>query len=116
MLQHASHLPKPQLLFNTKVDNRNESPYIPARTLEHKWCARVPLGYTFHDQDESGGMDEEEKQKLSVISKFVMTGVSILADQRTPITTSSLIQRSPLISSVQPPPPFFLLLLQVLTS
>ncbi|KAG1898234.1 ribonuclease H-like domain-containing protein [Suillus fuscotomentosus] len=64
-LQHASHLPKPQLLFNTKVDNRNESPYIPARTLEHKWCARVPLGYIFHDQDESGSMDEEEKQKLS---------------------------------------------------
>ncbi|KAG1869015.1 ribonuclease H-like domain-containing protein [Suillus subalutaceus] len=65
VLQHASHLPKPQLLFNTKVDNWNESPYIPARTLEHKWCARVPLGYIFHDQDESGGMDEEEKQKLS---------------------------------------------------
>ncbi|KIK48040.1 hypothetical protein CY34DRAFT_21042 [Suillus luteus UH-Slu-Lm8-n1] len=64
-LQHASHLPKPQLLFNTKVDNRNESPYIPARTLEHKWCARVPLGYTFHDQDGGFGMDEEEKQKLS---------------------------------------------------
>ncbi|KAG0704825.1 ribonuclease H-like domain-containing protein [Suillus ampliporus] len=64
-LQHASHLPKPQLLFNTKVDNRDESPYIPARTLEHKWCARVPLGYIFHDQDESEGMDEEEKQKLS---------------------------------------------------
>ncbi|KAG1751039.1 ribonuclease H-like domain-containing protein [Suillus lakei] len=64
-LQHASHLPKPQLLFNTKVDNRNESPYIPARTLEHKWCARVPLGYIFHDQDESRGMDEEENQKLS---------------------------------------------------
>ncbi|KAG2365124.1 ribonuclease H-like domain-containing protein [Suillus spraguei] len=64
-LQYASHLPKPQLLFNTKVDNWNESPYIPARTLEHKWCARVPLGYIFHDQDESGGMDEEEKQNLS---------------------------------------------------
>ncbi|KAG2131815.1 ribonuclease H-like domain-containing protein [Suillus clintonianus] len=64
-LQHASHLPKPQLLFNTKVDNHNDSPYIPARTLEHKWCARVPLGYIFHDQDESGSMDEEEKQKLS---------------------------------------------------
>lgn len=64
-LQYASHLPKPQLLFNTKVDNWNESPYIPARTLEHKWCARVPLGYIFHDLDESGDMDEEEKQKLS---------------------------------------------------
>ncbi|KAG1763058.1 ribonuclease H-like domain-containing protein [Suillus occidentalis] len=64
-LQHASHLPKPQLLFNAKVDNRNESPYIPARTLKHKWCARVPLGYTFHDQDGGFGMDEEEKQKLS---------------------------------------------------
>lgn len=64
-LQHASHLPKPQLLFNTKVDNWNESPYIPARTLEHKWCARVPLGYIFHDQDEGSGIDEEEKQKLS---------------------------------------------------
>lgn len=64
-LQHASHLPKPQLLFNTKVDNRNESPYIPSRTIEHKWCARVPLGYTFHDQDGGGGMDDEEKQKLS---------------------------------------------------
>lgn len=64
-LQHASHLPKPQLLFNTKVDNRNESPYIPSRTIKHKWCARVPLGYTFHDQDGGGGMDDEEKQKLS---------------------------------------------------
>ncbi|KAG2130661.1 ribonuclease H-like domain-containing protein [Suillus bovinus] len=64
-LQHASHLPKPQLLFNTKVDNWNESPYIPSRTLEHKWCARVPLGYIFHDQDENGSIDEEEKQKLS---------------------------------------------------
>lgn len=64
-LQHASHLPKPQLLFNTKVDNRNESLYIPSRTIKHKWCARVPLGYTFHDQDGGGGMDDEEKQKLS---------------------------------------------------
>lgn len=64
-LQHASHLPKPQLLFNTKVDNRNESPYIPSLTIKHKWCARVPLGYTFHDQDGGGGMDDEEKQKLS---------------------------------------------------
>ncbi|OAX40724.1 hypothetical protein K503DRAFT_736967 [Rhizopogon vinicolor AM-OR11-026] len=64
-LQHASHLPKPQLLFSTKVDNRDESPYIPARTLDHKWCARVPLRYVFRDQDESDSLDEEERRKLS---------------------------------------------------
>jgi hypothetical protein len=98
------------------VDNRNESPYIPARTLEHKWCARVPLGYTFHDQDGGGGIDEEEKQKLFVLSEFATTAVSILADQCTPIITSSPIQHSPFISSVQPLPPFFPLLSQVPTS
>jgi hypothetical protein len=55
-------------------------------------------------------MDDEEKQKLFVLSEFATTAVLILADLRTPIITSSPIQRSPLISSVQPLPPFFPLL------
>lgn len=98
------------------MDNRNESPYIPARTLEHKWCARVPLGYIFHDQDESGSMDEEEKQKLFVLSKFATIAVSVLVDRRTLIIMSSPIRRSLLISSIQPLPPIVLLLSQVPTS
>lgn len=46
-LQHASHLPKPQLLFKKKVDNQDDSPWLP--TLLHKYNAQVPLGYRYTD-------------------------------------------------------------------
>lgn len=48
-LQHASHLPKPQLKFKKKVDNNDMSPWRP--TLPHKYNAQVPLGYTYQDTD-----------------------------------------------------------------
>ncbi|KIK81701.1 hypothetical protein PAXRUDRAFT_35796 [Paxillus rubicundulus Ve08.2h10] len=49
-LTHASHLPKPQLRFKHTPSNTDESPYIPASLIPHKWCAKVPLGYVFHDE------------------------------------------------------------------
>jgi len=50
VLQHASHLPKPQLLFKTKVDNTDNSPWYP--TLTHKYNAQVPLGHHYTDMDD----------------------------------------------------------------
>ncbi|ESK95601.1 exosome complex exonuclease rrp6 [Moniliophthora roreri MCA 2997] len=47
-IQHASHLPKPQLSFKTKVDN-SDAPWRPH--LSHKYNARVPLGYQLRDND-----------------------------------------------------------------
>ena len=51
VIQHAPHLPKPQLKFKRKVDNTNGVVWSP--TLRHKFNARVPLGYTF-DPDSIG--------------------------------------------------------------
>ncbi|KAJ3823275.1 ribonuclease H-like domain-containing protein [Lentinula raphanica] len=45
-LQHASHLPKPQLKFKTKVSN-DDIPWSP--TLPHKYNAKVPYGFNLHD-------------------------------------------------------------------
>ena len=50
VLQHASHLPKPQLQFKTKVDNTNTSSWYP--TLTHKYNAQVPMGYHYVDTDD----------------------------------------------------------------
>ena len=50
-LQHASHLIKPQLLFKTKMDNQDNSPWYP--TLPHKYNAQVPLGYNYSDADDN---------------------------------------------------------------
>ncbi|KAH7923828.1 hypothetical protein BV22DRAFT_557849 [Leucogyrophana mollusca] len=58
-LQHASHLPKPQLRFKSKVDNFTETPWYP--TLPHKYNAQVPLGYHFHDSE-----DDSSPNKISV--------------------------------------------------
>jgi exosome complex exonuclease RRP6 len=49
VLRHASHLPKPQLLFKTKVDNQDNSPWRP--NLAHKYNAQVPLGHNYSDAD-----------------------------------------------------------------
>ncbi|KAH7915435.1 hypothetical protein BJ138DRAFT_86795 [Hygrophoropsis aurantiaca] len=49
-LQHASHLPKPQLRFKQKVDNFTNAPWYP--TLPHKYNAQVPLGYHFRDSED----------------------------------------------------------------
>ena len=46
VIQHASTLPKPQLLFKRKHDN-SDSPWRP--TLSHKYNAKVPLGYIYQD-------------------------------------------------------------------
>ncbi|KAH9933267.1 ribonuclease H-like domain-containing protein [Amylocystis lapponica] len=53
-LQHASHLPKPQLLFKRKPDNSRDSIWHPI--LRHKYNAQVPLGYNLHN--DSGDEDD----------------------------------------------------------
>ncbi|KAI0671048.1 hypothetical protein C8Q78DRAFT_1190600 [Trametes maxima] len=50
-LQHASHLPKPQLAFKRKVDNTNGTAWQP--TLRHKYNAKVPLGYNLRESDQN---------------------------------------------------------------
>ncbi|KAI9462261.1 ribonuclease H-like domain-containing protein [Boletus coccyginus] len=67
-LTHASHIPKPQLLFKDTLSNTDESPYLPATLIPHKWCAKVPLGYVFHDERPNQGIedaceDENEKER-----------------------------------------------------
>ncbi|KAJ4482464.1 ribonuclease H-like domain-containing protein [Lentinula aciculospora] len=47
-IQHASHLPKPQLNFRKKVDN-TDVPWYP--TLSRKYNAQFPLGSNFYDPD-----------------------------------------------------------------
>ncbi|KIK69880.1 hypothetical protein GYMLUDRAFT_150634 [Collybiopsis luxurians FD-317 M1] len=47
-IQHASHLPKPQLKFKRKVAN-DDVPWRPS--LSHKFNAQVPLGFNYHDLD-----------------------------------------------------------------
>jgi len=59
VLQHASHLPKPQLLFKRKPDY-SDTPWRP--TLSHKYNAKVPLGYMYHDP----GMDDTILWVLSI--------------------------------------------------
>lgn len=50
MLQHAAHIPKPQLKFTKKpVNVDGGSPWRPH--LPHKYNARVPLGYNYADPD-----------------------------------------------------------------
>lgn len=49
-LQHASHLPKPQLLFRRKADNTDITPWHPS--ISHKYNAQVPLGYNLNDPNE----------------------------------------------------------------
>ncbi|KAF9265330.1 hypothetical protein L218DRAFT_167220 [Marasmius fiardii PR-910] len=53
-LQHASNLPKPQLVFKRQPDNSN-TPWRPS--LSHKYNAQVPLGYQYHDSDMSVDAD-----------------------------------------------------------
>ncbi|KAG6377211.1 ribonuclease H-like domain-containing protein [Boletus reticuloceps] len=71
-LTHASHIPKPQLLFKYKLSNIDDSPYIPATAIPHKWCAKVPLGYIFHDEGSNQDVgdvredDEEERRKRTL--------------------------------------------------
>ncbi|KAI0739418.1 hypothetical protein C8Q80DRAFT_1198600 [Daedaleopsis nitida] len=48
-LQHASHLPKPQLTFKRKIDNSNHTAWVPI--LRHKYNAQVPLGYHYKDNN-----------------------------------------------------------------
>ncbi|KAH7885166.1 hypothetical protein F5I97DRAFT_1937438 [Phlebopus sp. FC_14] len=66
-LTHASHLPKPQLKFRHRYSNTDESPYIPAALISHKWCAKVPLGYVLQherpEDEDSGDVDEEDENE-----------------------------------------------------
>ena len=55
VIQHASHIAKPQLRFKRKANNAIGLPWTP--TLRHKFNAQVPLGYTF--QPESDGEHED---------------------------------------------------------
>ncbi|KAI0345691.1 hypothetical protein BDW22DRAFT_1426352 [Trametopsis cervina] len=50
VIQHASHLPKPQLKFRRKVNNDDALPWRP--TLRHKYNAQVPLGYDLKSSNE----------------------------------------------------------------
>ncbi|CAL1713393.1 unnamed protein product [Somion occarium] len=47
-LQHASRLPKPQLSFTRRVDNKNSASW--QSTLRHKYNAQVPLGYNWQSE------------------------------------------------------------------
>ena len=53
VVQHAAHLPKPQLSFKKKPDN-SDSPWYPS--LTHKYNAQVPLGYVYSDGDIDGNL------------------------------------------------------------
>ncbi|KAH9065385.1 ribonuclease H-like domain-containing protein [Lactarius vividus] len=57
VIQHASHLQKPQLKFKRKVDNTNGIMWSP--TLRHKFNARMPLGFTFDPASIGDHPDEE---------------------------------------------------------
>ncbi|KAF9524119.1 hypothetical protein CPB83DRAFT_861782 [Crepidotus variabilis] len=46
VIQHAAHLPKPQLSFKRVPDN-TDAPWYP--TLSHKYNAKVPLGHIYDD-------------------------------------------------------------------
>ncbi|KAM6493825.1 hypothetical protein JOM56_010186 [Amanita muscaria] len=52
VLQHASHIPKPQLSFKSKIDN-SDAPWYPS--LSHKYNAHVPLGYDYRDPEDAEG-------------------------------------------------------------
>jgi exosome complex exonuclease RRP6 len=73
-LTHASHLTKPQLRFKHTPSNTDESPYIPSSLIPHKWCAKVPLGYVFHDaqprndaeDNRNEDVEEEERTKRTI--------------------------------------------------
>ncbi|KIP03738.1 hypothetical protein PHLGIDRAFT_77059, partial [Phlebiopsis gigantea 11061_1 CR5-6] len=52
-LQHASHIPKPQLNFKRKPDNSSSTTWQP--NLRHKYNAQVPLGYDMRDENGSDG-------------------------------------------------------------
>ncbi|KAI9436593.1 ribonuclease H-like domain-containing protein, partial [Lactarius indigo] len=56
VIQHAPHLPKPQLKFKRKVDNTNG--IIRSSTLRHKFNARVPLGYTLDPESNGENLNE----------------------------------------------------------
>jgi exosome complex exonuclease RRP6 len=64
VVQHVAHLPKPQLKFNKSVDNTNGIVWYP--TLKHKYHAKVPLGYTFRQEDST-----EDNNLLCVLNCFV---------------------------------------------
>lgn len=49
VVQHAAHLPKPQLKFKRKPVNTNGAIWYPQ--LRHKYNAQVPLGYNFNPND-----------------------------------------------------------------
>ncbi|KZT28826.1 hypothetical protein NEOLEDRAFT_1057691 [Neolentinus lepideus HHB14362 ss-1] len=54
-LQHASHLPKPQLKFKTPPSNISGDVWRPR--LKHKYNAQVPLGYVFLESSESNSQN-----------------------------------------------------------
>lgn len=48
-LQHASHLPKPQLQFKKRADNITNLPW--RHSVAHKYNAKVPLGFALHEDE-----------------------------------------------------------------
>lgn len=64
VIQHVSHLPKPQLKFKRKADYTNGIPWYPA--LRHKFNAQVPMGYTF----QPASVGEDSDRVLCVASLY----------------------------------------------
>lgn len=62
VIQHASHLAKPQLKFKRKADNSDSAPWRP--NLRHKYNAKVPLGYDMRYENEA----EDASSSLYVLS------------------------------------------------
>ncbi|THU91472.1 hypothetical protein K435DRAFT_780706 [Dendrothele bispora CBS 962.96] len=96
VIQHASHLPKPQLLFKWKIDN-SDSLWHP--TLTHKYNAQVPLGYHFRDGDEEEDTDPESAKLIKLHPyRYEITHLkypSHMFSQSTPIPPKPFSTTSP---------------------
>ncbi|KAL0578562.1 exosome nuclease subunit [Marasmius crinis-equi] len=82
-IQHASHLPKPQVSFKTKVDNSG-TPWRPR--LTHKYNAQVPLGYQYHDSEDERSHDSVLKLHPYRYEITHTTYPSHMFEQSTPIS------------------------------
>ncbi|KAF8652850.1 hypothetical protein AX16_004125 [Volvariella volvacea WC 439] len=91
ILQHASHIAKPQLSFVTQADNSDE-PWIPG--LRHKYHAKVPLGYNYRDLEDGERSLENDETKLQTTHPYYyeLTHLNYPAHIFQPPSASSSIQ------------------------
>jgi hypothetical protein len=101
-IQHASHLRKPQLDFTVKPNNLDTSPWYP--TLKHKYNARVPLGYDYHDDDEEYTSFAYFFSRTLPISNPI-TAPTILTNTKSHISTTLPTCTPPPTLNVRPPSP-----------